>query len=299
MRYNYALPALALAGSVMAAPAVVTETQIVYVSADPTTAQASASHAPQVGAVNEVVVSKLVEVKADTTETHVTTFTRTKQLDSATTSTAVAQTEAEAEAEPTTTSSVQIQVAAASPTTSSKPTTTLTPTTTSSSAAAPATTSTQESTSTSSTSTSSSATTSSSTDSSFASAILNAHNEKRALHGVSSLTWSSTLEAYAQAYADKYDCSGSLTHSGGNYGENLGLGYTTTGVVDAWYDEISYYDWSNPSASHFTQVVWKSTTEVGCAYKTCGSYWGQYTICSYNPAGNVAGEYSENVLPLA
>lgn len=112
------------------------------------------------------------------------------------------------------------------------------------------------------------------------------------------MSWSSELAAYAQAYADNYDCSGTLTHSGGKYGENLGLGYTTTGVVDAWYNEISDYDWSNPSGDHFTQVVWKSTTQLGCGYKVCDNIWGQYTICSYNPAGNYAGQYAANVLPL-
>jgi uncharacterized protein YkwD len=86
-----------------------------------------------------------------------------------------------------------------------------------------------------------------------------------------------------------------LTHSGGKYGENLGLGYTTTGVVDAWYDEKSYYNPSSPAASHFTQVVWKSTTKLGCAKITCDNIWGQYTICSYDPAGNVGGQYAANV----
>lgn len=144
------------------------------------------------------------------------------------------------------------------------------------------------------------AATTSASDSSFESEILAEHNAKRALHGVSALTWDSTLEAYAQAYADKYDCSGTLTHSGGPYGENLALGYTVTGAVDAWYAEGDNYDYSACNVyDHFTQVIWKSTTKVGCGYKTCGDYWGTYIICSYDPAGNYVGECSSNVLPLA
>ncbi|SMN19284.1 similar to Saccharomyces cerevisiae YJL079C PRY1 Protein of unknown function [Maudiozyma saulgeensis] len=138
----------------------------------------------------------------------------------------------------------------------------------------------------------------------FETSMLNEHNVKRALHvNTPDLTWSDTLASYAQAYADNYDCSGVLTHSGGAYGENLALGYGTTGAVDGWYDEISSYDYSNPgfteNAGHFTQVVWASTSQVGCGIKSCGGVWGDYVICSYEDAGNVIGQFPENVLALA
>lgn len=133
--------------------------------------------------------------------------------------------------------------------------------------------------------------------------VLSEHNIKRALHeDTPSLTWSDELASYAQAYADEYDCSGTLTHSGGAYGENLALGYSPAKAVDAWYNEIDSYDFSSPgyssSTGHFTQLVWKSSTELGCGFKTCGNEWGTYVICSYNPAGNVLGEFSENVESL-
>ncbi|SCV00220.1 LANO_0F05820g1_1 [Lachancea nothofagi CBS 11611] len=168
-------------------------------------------------------------------------------------------------------------------TTSSSATTTLAPTSSSTSSSAPA------------------ATSSASSD--FASSILSAHNTKRALHkDTSSLTWSDTLASYAQDYADNYDCSGSLTHSGGPYGENLACGYSATGSVEAWYDEIKSYDWSNPnyssSTGHFTQVVWKGTSQVGCGIKQCSGGTGDYVICSYQTAGNFLGEFAQNVMSL-
>ncbi len=139
---------------------------------------------------------------------------------------------------------------------------------------------------------------SSSSLSSFQQTMLDTHNAKRALHQASDLTWDSTLESYAQDYADKYDCSGTLTHSGGPYGENLAVGYSAEGAVEAWYDEGNDYDYSSCSTyDHFTQVVWKSTTKVGCGLKECGGSVGDYIICSYDPAGNYVGECSENVLP--
>ncbi|VEU19685.1 DEKNAAC100752 [Brettanomyces naardenensis] len=155
-----------------------------------------------------------------------------------------------------------------------------------------------------STSDSSSAPASSSSDSSsaglsgFASQILSEHNAKRALHGVPDLEWDDTLATYAQNYADQYDCSGSLVHSGGPYGEDLALGYSITGAVDAWYSEGDNYDYGACSVyDHFTQVIWKSTTQLGCGQKTCNSYYGTYIVCSYGPAGNIIGECSANVLP--
>lgn len=149
----------------------------------------------------------------------------------------------------------------------------------------------------------SSATSNTDTLSDNASVLLSTHNNKRSLHkDTPSLTWSTELETYAQNYADQYDCSGTLVHSGGPYGENLALGYGIEGSVDAWYNEIEYYDYNNPgfseNAGHFTQVVWKSSTEVGCGIKSCGGVWGDYVICSYKPAGNVIGEFAENVMPL-
>jgi uncharacterized protein YkwD len=286
MRYSYVLPFLALASQVLGAPAaaVVTETNVVIVTAG---AEPTESVAPRLGAPIEVIVSKLVKVSGDSTETFITTYTRdvtqseSTVYSSASSATPTSAVELQAEVtstEPTTTSSAR-STTVLEPTTTSQPTTTQAPTTSETS-----------------TSTSTSATSTSTAPSdSFAAEILNAHNEKRAENGSPDLSWSDELASYAQAYADKYDCSGTLTHSGGKYGENLGLGYTTTGVVDAWYDEKSYYNPSSPAASHFTQVVWKSTTKLGCAKITCDNIWGQYTICSYDPAGNVGGQYAANV----
>ena len=136
--------------------------------------------------------------------------------------------------------------------------------------------------------------------------MLSQHNEKRALHkDTNPLSWSSDLESVAQAYADSYDCSGTLTHSGKPYGENLALGYPLydgeTGVI-AWYDEIKDYDFSNPgfgeNTGHFTQVVWKDTTQVGCGFKQCNNEWGIYLVCNYLAQGNIIGEFASEVEPL-
>lgn len=138
-------------------------------------------------------------------------------------------------------------------------------------------------------------------DASFSKNILDAHNSYRALHGVEPLSWADAPYVYAKNNADSYDCSGVLTHTHGQYGENLAAGFSTgASAVTAWYVEGDDYDYSAANVyDHFTQVIWKGSTQVGCAYKDCTAEgWKLYVVCEYNPVGNVIGEIPENVPPL-
>ncbi|KAG9066657.1 hypothetical protein KI688_012565 [Linnemannia hyalina] len=128
--------------------------------------------------------------------------------------------------------------------------------------------------------------------------ILDTHNKYRARHGAKPLKWNTK----AAAFGDNWIQACQFKHSGGKYGENLAAGYKNfkTGI-DAWYNEVSKYNYKNPGFSmatgHFTQVVWKGSKTVGCAKKFCpGSNWTIY-ICNYDPPGNYQGEFKKNVLP--
>jgi hypothetical protein len=58
----------------------------------------------------------------------------------------------------------------------------------------------------------------------------------------------------------------------------------------------------NEETGHFTQIIWKSTTKVGCA--RCGgkgSKWYEtYVVCDYMPPGNIVANnnfyFKQNVL---
>lgn len=137
-------------------------------------------------------------------------------------------------------------------------------------------------------------------DADFSKQILDAHNVKRSLHGVGKLSWSRDLYTFAQLYVNTLNCAQvHLVHSH-KHPENLMAGRTTAQrTVNGWYGEIKDYDWSTQdSYDHFTQVIWKGATKLGCAYKDCTSAgWGWYTICDYDK-GNLVGAAKENVLPL-
>lgn len=134
--------------------------------------------------------------------------------------------------------------------------------------------------------------------------MLDETNAKRALHeNTPPVSWSNDLAIAAAKFAINYTCNGVLTHSDyPDYGENLAIGYSPEGAVDAWYNEISKWDWNNPqfssSTGHFTQLIWNTTDEIGCAIKYCDAYWGSYIVCEYNPFGNEVWDMGDHVNKL-
>ncbi len=132
---------------------------------------------------------------------------------------------------------------------------------------------------------------------------VNAHNKYRKMHQVGNVKWSPEIAKKAQAWADT--CPSGHSERNGKYrngrGENMAWGSlgSFTGVVDNWYSKEEHkhdYKDNNPDytiAGHFTQIVWKNTTEIGCGYSSkCKVY-----VCQYNPSGNYSNEYLKNVFP--
>ena len=121
-------------------------------------------------------------------------------------------------------------------------------------------------------------------------------NDYRAIHQAPPLVWNLTLASLAQRWTDF--CV--FQHENDQYGENIALGYPTIKqVIDAWYNEVSLYDYNNPgfydNTGHFTQLVWVGTTQLGCATTKCPSYL--LYDCKFYPPGNFAGHFAANVLP--
>lgn len=133
-------------------------------------------------------------------------------------------------------------------------------------------------------------------------AILSYHNQVRSSVGVAPLHWANDLALHAAHWAEVLESkSCQLEHShDSSYGENLFMTSnkdTHQAVVEAaraWEGEKSSYsgqalnqsNWSD--AGHYTQMVWSSTTELGCAKALCSN--GVLVVCNYHPAGNRLGE---------
>jgi uncharacterized protein YkwD len=134
-------------------------------------------------------------------------------------------------------------------------------------------------------------------------AILDAHNQVRARHCAGPLTWSPKLAQVAQQWATSLRDQGcKFGHSGGRFGENLAAGTAGTldgsSVLTMWYDEVKLYNFKSGAFSmetgHFTQVVWKSTTQLGCGVAQCRGM--DIWVCNYDPPGNVHSMYQRNVM---
>lgn len=135
-----------------------------------------------------------------------------------------------------------------------------------------------------------------------------AHNIWRAQVGVGEVTYSEELAASAQAWAEhlKTTRNCSMKHSSGKEGENLyWAGAWSNGpaqdvmskeVVDSWASEKKDYTYEDNSCGagkvcgHYTQVVWKNTTTIGCGMAVCDSPKNQVWVCQYLPAGNYVGQ---------
>ncbi|KAE8454409.1 hypothetical protein EG329_000031 [Mollisiaceae sp. DMI_Dod_QoI] len=148
------------------------------------------------------------------------------------------------------------------------------------------------------------------------------HAKHRANHSAGALEWDDTLAGYALLTAKTCVFAHDMTEGGGGYGQNLAA-YGTTGdiasldtatlVADAITNQWYYGEAANvpygqnspavenvPEFLHFTALVWKASTKVGCATVQCGagtifSYHSLYTVCDYSSEGNVLGEFASEV----
>ena len=151
-------------------------------------------------------------------------------------------------------------------------------------------------------------------------ALLDAHNHYRSEVGISNLTWSPALATSAQTWADQLI----FEHdNNSDTGENLAANTSNrvnpsslVSMVEGWGNEknnnyIPGLPFSQAQAQasgvigHYTQMVWRSTAEVGCGIATGVLRNGDgsltfnrhvdqsgnplpstYLVCRYNPPGN-------------
>ena len=141
-----------------------------------------------------------------------------------------------------------------------------------------------------------------------------AHNNARAAVDTATplpaLEWDPVLADYAKTYLmkciDNEAPTGLVDHdpdrsnvAGYQYiGENI---YASSGgasgedAVANWISEKANYNYANNTCNgvcgHYTQVVWRNTTHLGCALYNCqGLQFPSTILCDYGPGGNFNGE---------
>ena len=136
--------------------------------------------------------------------------------------------------------------------------------------------------------------------------VSGAHNQARARFGVPALAWSDQLSAEAMVHAQYMARTGAYGHDRTpgrrkKSGENLWRGqrglFSYDVMVGVMVEEARHFragvfpnvsrtgDWSQ--VAHYTQIVWPTTTEVGCALASSATT--DYFVCRYAPTGNKDG----------
>lgn len=141
-------------------------------------------------------------------------------------------------------------------------------------------------------------------DAAFISAMLQLHNTYRTALQLPGLEWSPALAADALAWARHLAGVDKGQHDQdiiGKEGENLWWGtasaFSYDDMVGAWGGEKKLFRegiFPNCKASHsavvghYTQIVWRNTTAVGCAL--VGNGTNDYLVCRYSTPGNIYGQ---------
>ena len=137
-------------------------------------------------------------------------------------------------------------------------------------------------------------------------ATLRLHNDARRSFGVVPLAWNEALASEARGYAATMAATGIYQHDQTpgrrkRMGENLWRGprgvFSFDVMVGVMVAESRLFhrgafpnvsttrNWQD--VSHYTQIVWPATTEVGCGLASSATT--DYFVCRYAPTGNKDG----------
>ena len=121
--------------------------------------------------------------------------------------------------------------------------------------------------------------------------IVSGHNKARKEQGLQPLVWDCSLANLAQDWASK----SVFAHRDSPYGENIFVASDpaapVSSVLERWMAEK--VNWTNATGTcaagkvcfHYTQVMWKATTKVGCGInRNAVGKWKAMLVCNYDPA---------------
>ncbi|TNN14771.1 GLIPR1-like protein [Schistosoma japonicum] len=109
------------------------------------------------------------------------------------------------------------------------------------------------------------------------------------------LKWNTELEMKAQFLSDQcvfgHDTNNDRKTSQFPYvGQNWAGSQDIETGFQLWLDEYKYYDFNTGTChlaqcTHYTQIVWENTTDIGCGVSNCPNIPYKLSIvCNYGPA---------------
>jgi len=135
------------------------------------------------------------------------------------------------------------------------------------------------------------------------------HNIHRSNHSSPDIVWDDDLASTAAGIAASCKYAHNVDYNGGGYGQNIAAGVHPSNIsaviTELFYNgEVGWFkglygqeqpDMTNfENWGHFSQVVWASSTKVGCATQDC-SVQGlsgvsslvapYFTVCNYGTPG--------------
>lgn len=140
----------------------------------------------------------------------------------------------------------------------------------------------------------------------FEQRLLAAHNRERAALNLPPLRWDAQLAGDAKRWSGRLAAASRLEHedggAGSGQGENIWIGtagrFSPEIMVGHWVKEKAHFTrgtfpqvsrtgaWAD--VGHYTQIVWRDTTDVGCA--VARGQQMDVLVCRYARPGNVMGQ---------
>ena len=141
----------------------------------------------------------------------------------------------------------------------------------------------------------------------FVGKILELHNELRKTYNLPELKLNDYLTALAENYAEKLMSTQNNNsfqpniYNGVCVGENVVISNSANAdkIFKYWSEEGLDYDFEkkqfSKGKSHFTQIIWKETTDIGIGFFNDQINKKNCTVVLYYPAGNTFGDFPNNV----
>ena len=142
----------------------------------------------------------------------------------------------------------------------------------------------------------------------YKNSIIKFHNEIREKHKSPPLKENEKLNDLASIYAESLvNNQEKINYELNMYndeivGENIIVAESKRpeDAIKKILDEEKNYDFNknkfSKATGHFTQAIWKDTTDIGCGFWVDKENKKYYIVLFYYPAGNIFGKFSENVI---